>query len=104
MRKKPGFTIVEQAIVLVPDFEKVGHKPDQQDTLRGQSISTLKNYIRRNALFVLRFGILPGQIDPDEINEQEELSLFYNAVQQTIKPNGLNKGIVPLPVSANHRP
>jgi hypothetical protein len=67
MRKKPGFTIVEQAIVLVPDFEKVGHKPDQQDTLRGQSISTLKNYIRRNALFVLRFGILPGQIDPDEM-------------------------------------
>jgi len=26
MRKKSGFTIVEQAIVLVPDFEKVVRK------------------------------------------------------------------------------
>jgi site-specific recombinase XerD len=69
MRKKSGFTIVEQAIVLVPDFEKVVRKLDQQVTLRGQSKSTLQNYIRRIALFVLRFGKLPEQIDPDEINE-----------------------------------
>ena len=69
MRKKSGFTIVEQAIVLVPDFEKVVRRLDQQVTLRGQSKSTLQNYIRRIALFVLRFEKLPEQIDPDEINE-----------------------------------
>ena len=69
MRKKSGFTIVEQAIVLVPEFEKVVRKLEQQVTLRGQSISTLKNYIRRIALFVIRFGKLPEKIDPEEINE-----------------------------------
>lgn len=69
MRKKSGFTIVEQAIVLVPEFEKVVHKLEQQVTLRGQSKSTLNNYIRRIALFVINFGKLPEQIDPDEINE-----------------------------------
>ena len=36
MRKKSGFTIVEQAIVIVPEFEKVVRKLDQQVTLRGQ--------------------------------------------------------------------
>jgi hypothetical protein len=30
MRKKSGFTIVEQAIVLVPEFEKVAGKLEQQ--------------------------------------------------------------------------
>ncbi len=64
MRKKSGFTIVEQAIVLVPEFEKVVRKLEQQVTLRGQSKSTLNNYIRRIALFVVRFGKLPEQIDP----------------------------------------
>ncbi len=37
MRKKSGFTIVEQAIVVVPDSEKVVRKLDQQVTLSGQS-------------------------------------------------------------------
>jgi integrase/recombinase XerD len=69
MRKKSGFTIVEQAIMLVPEFEKVVHKLDQQVTLRGQSKSTLQNYIRRIALLVVHFGKLPQQIDPEEINE-----------------------------------
>jgi integrase/recombinase XerD len=69
MRKKSGFTIVEQAIVLVPEFEKVVRKLDQQVALRGQSKSTLNNYIRRIALFVVNFGKLPEQIDPEEINE-----------------------------------
>ncbi|WP_423130050.1 phage integrase N-terminal SAM-like domain-containing protein [Gaoshiqia sp. Z1-71] len=69
MRKKSGLTIVEQAIVLVPEFEKVAGKLEQQVTLRGQSKSTLNNYIRRIALFVVRFGKLPEQIDPEEINE-----------------------------------
>lgn len=69
MRKKSGLTIVEQAIVLVPEFENVVRKLDQQVALRGQSKSTLDNYIRRIALFVLHFGKLPEQIDPEEINE-----------------------------------
>ena len=69
MRKKSGFTIVEQAIVLVPEFENVVRKLEQQVTLRGQSKSTLNNYIRRIALFVIHFGKLPEQIDPEEINE-----------------------------------
>ena len=37
MRKKSGFTIVEQAIVLVPEFENVVRKLEQQVVLRGQS-------------------------------------------------------------------
>ena len=40
MRKKSGFTMVEQAILLVPEFENVVHKLEQQVVLRGQSKST----------------------------------------------------------------
>jgi len=69
MRKKSGFTIVEQAYMLVPEFENVVRKLEQQVTLHGQSKSTLNNYIRLIALFVIHFGNLPGQIDPEEINE-----------------------------------
>lgn len=69
MRKKSGFTMVEQAIALVPEFANVVSKLDQQVTLRGQSKSTLKNYTQRIALCVIHFGQLPEQIDPDEINE-----------------------------------
>jgi site-specific recombinase XerD len=61
--------MVEQAVVLVPEFEKVVRKLEQQVTLRGQSNSTLQNYIRRIALFVIHFGRLPEQIDSEEINE-----------------------------------
>jgi integrase/recombinase XerD len=69
MRKKSGITVVEQAIVLVPEFEKVVRKMEQQVALRGNSKSTLQNYIRRIAMFVIRFEMLPEQIDPEEINE-----------------------------------
>ena len=69
MRKKSGFTMIEQAIMLVPEFANVVRRLDQQVTLRGQSKSTLNNYIRRIALFVIRFGKLPENIDPEEINE-----------------------------------
>jgi len=68
MRKKSGFTIVEQAIALVPEFEKVALRMEQQVVLRGQSMSTLSNYIRLIAAFVVHFGKLPEAIDPDEIN------------------------------------
>ena len=69
MRKESGFTIIERAIALVPDFEGVVQKLEQQVILRGQSKSTLQNYTRRIALFVLHFGKLPEQIAPEEINE-----------------------------------
>jgi len=69
MRKKSGFTIVEQAIALVPEFENVVRKMEQQVILRGQSKSTLNNYIQRIALCVLHFGKLPEQNDVDQINE-----------------------------------
>jgi len=59
MGKKPGITIVGQAIALVPEFEKVVHKLEQQVVLRGQSMGTLQNYIRRIAPFVVNFGMLP---------------------------------------------
>lgn len=69
MRKKAGLTIVEQAIVAVPGFDKVVKKLGQQVTLRGQSQSTLNNYIRRIALISLHFGQLPELVSEDEINE-----------------------------------
>ncbi len=50
MRKKSGFTVLEQAITLVPEFEKVVHKLEQQRVLRGRSKSTLNNYGRLIAL------------------------------------------------------
>lgn len=69
MRKKSGFTIVERAIIAVPAFADVKKKLEHQVELRGQSASTLHNYIRRIALFVLHFKGLPDQISEDEINE-----------------------------------
>ena len=69
MRKTKGFTITEQAIAMVPEFALVVTKLSNQVELRGQSKSTLNNYIRRIALFVLHFNRLPEQISEDEINE-----------------------------------
>ena len=89
MRKKSGFTFVEQAIVLVPEFEMVVHKLEQQVTLRGQSRSTLQNYIRRIALFVIHFGKLPEKIDPEEINEYL-LNKTRIAVPVSAIPSGLS--------------
>lgn len=69
MRRKSSLTIVEQAIVLVPEFEKSVRQLETQVTLRGQSKSTLTNYIRRIALFVVRFAQLPEHVAEEEINE-----------------------------------
>ena len=66
---KKRFTIVEQAITAVPEFISVVTKLSNQVELRGQSKSTLNNYIRRIALFVLHFKQLPENIGEDEINE-----------------------------------
>lgn len=110
MRKKSGFTIVEQATVLVPEFENVVHKLEQQVTLRGQSISTLNNYIRRIALCVLHFGKLPEQIETEEINEylvslaldpkSPSRSSFKHMVyglRYYFRLMGMNKNVIALP-------
>lgn len=69
MKMKKGTTIVEQALETVPGFEVVYQKLQQQVTLRGQSQSTLENYIRRIAQTTLHFGKLPEKVSDDEINE-----------------------------------
>lgn len=69
MRKRTSPTILEQAKIVVPEFENVIDKLSNQVTLRGQSKSTLDNYTRRIALCVLHFKQLPEQLSEDEINE-----------------------------------
>lgn len=69
MRKKKSLTIVEHATILLPEFEGVYKRLSQQVSLRGQSSSTLNNYIRRIALFVIHFERLPEQVSEDESNE-----------------------------------
>lgn len=69
MRKKNSFTIVERATILVPEFKRVYKQLSEQVTLRGQSQSTLENYIRRIALFVIHFERLPEKVSEDEVNE-----------------------------------
>jgi len=67
--KREGPTIIEKAIQTVEGFEKVYKTMQQQVVLRGQSKSTLENYIRRIALISLHFGRLPEDISEEEINE-----------------------------------
>jgi integrase/recombinase XerD len=67
LRTEP--TLLEKAISVVPGFDVVFKKLNQQVTLRGQSQSTLNNYIRCIANITLHFGKLPELILDDEINE-----------------------------------
>ena len=69
MRKRISPTLQEKAITAVPEFENVLRKLAQQVTLRGQSPSTLRNYGRRIAQFVLHFNALPDFVEEDLINE-----------------------------------
>lgn len=69
MRKKLSPTILERAILVVPEFKDVLKKLSNQVTLRGQSKSTMQNYSRRIALFVIHFERLPEKVSEDEINE-----------------------------------
>ncbi len=69
MSRQKSLTIVEKAIIAVPEFDKVQKRLYQQVVLRGQSESTLKNYVRRITLCVLHFGRLPQEVCIDEINE-----------------------------------
>jgi integrase/recombinase XerD len=62
-------TIVAKAKECIPGFEKVYQTLEQQTILRGQSKSTMSNYIRCVALISLHFKRLPEEISDDEINE-----------------------------------
>ena len=62
-------TLVQKAIDMVPGFQHVFTKLQQQVTLRGQSQSTLSNYIRRIAIISLHFGRLPEAISDEELKE-----------------------------------
>jgi len=68
MRKKSEFTIVEQAIQTIEGFQKVYKTLQQQTILRGQSQSTLENYIRQIALISLEFKKLPEDLSEEDIN------------------------------------
>ena len=68
MRKKSEFTIVERAIQTIDGFQNVYNTLQQQTILRGQSQSTLENYIRQVALISLEFNKLPEYLTEDDIN------------------------------------
>lgn len=68
MRKKSEFTTVERAIQTIDGFEKVYKTLQQQTILRGQSQSTLDNYIRQIALISPEFNKLPEELSEDAIN------------------------------------
>ena len=62
-------TLVQKAIDTVEGFDGVYKTLYQQTVLRGQSKSTLQNYVRRIALISLHFNQLPENISDDEITE-----------------------------------
>lgn len=62
-------SLVEKAITMVPGFDVVFKKMEQQVVLRGQSQSTLNNYIQRIATISIHFSRLPELIADEEINE-----------------------------------
>jgi site-specific recombinase XerD len=62
-------TLLQKALSSIDGFELVYHKLQQQVTLRGQSQSTLDNYIRCIANISIHFGRLPEDICDNEINE-----------------------------------
>lgn len=103
-------TFVQKAIESIPGFDQVYKKLNQQVTLRGQSQSTLNNYIRRIASISLHFGCLPEQIIDEEINEylctlaldpkSPSRSSFKHAVyglRYYFRLMGLNKRAIDLP-------
>lgn len=110
MRKKSEFTIVERAKLTIEGFDNVYHLLHQQVILRGQSSSTLENYIRRIAQISLHFNSLPEHVSDDEINEyltslalspkSPSRSNFKHAVyglRYYFRLLGLNKRAIALP-------
>jgi len=69
MKQKSEFSILSRAIQTVDGFSRVYKTLEQQVVLRGQSQSTLDNYMHRIALVSLHFNGLPEHISEDELNE-----------------------------------
>src|ERR1035437_1638217 len=69
MKQKSEFTTLERAIQTVDGFSHVFTTLRQQTALRGQSESTLYNYMHRIALVSLHFKRLPEGISDEEFTE-----------------------------------
>ena len=69
MKQKSEFSILSRAIKSLDGFSRVYETLRQQTALRGQSESTLENYMHRIALVSLHFNRLPEHISDDELNE-----------------------------------
>ncbi len=69
MKQKSNSTTIARAIQTVDGFSGVFQTIRQQTALRGQSESTLYNYMHRIALVSLHFNRLPEQITEEELNE-----------------------------------
>jgi integrase/recombinase XerD len=69
MKTKSEFTTLERAIQTVDGFSRVFTTLRQQTALRGQSESTLYNYMHRIALVSLHFKRLPEDISEEELKE-----------------------------------
>src|SRR5665647_584274 len=69
MKQKSEFTTLERAIQTIDGFPHVFTTLRQQTALRGQSESTLYNYMHRIALVSLHFKRLPEDISEEEITE-----------------------------------
>ena len=108
--KKNEPTIVQKAIQTIEGFDRVYKTLFQQTVLRGQSNSTLQNYIRRIAIISLHFNRLPEDISDDEINEYlTSLALASNSPSRSsfkhmvyglryyYRHLGLNKRAIDLP-------
>jgi len=108
--KKNEPTLVQKAIDTIEGFDSVYKTLYQQTVLRGQSKSTLTNYIRRIANVSLHFNRLPELISDDEINDyltslalsakSPSRSSFKHAVyglRYYYRHLGLNKRAVDLP-------
>jgi len=103
-------TIVQKAVQNIDGFDRVYKTLFQQTVLRGQSNSTLQNYIRRIAIISLHFNRLPEDISDDEINEYlTSLALASNSPSRSsfkhmvyglryyYRHLGLNKRAIDLP-------
>jgi len=103
-------TLVEKAIQTVDGFDRVYKTLYQQTVMRGQSKSTLSNYIRRIAIISLHFNRLPENISDDQINDYlTSLALDANSPSRSsfkhmvyglryyYRHLGLNKRAIDLP-------
>lgn len=69
MKQKSEFSIIGQALLIIPGFDLVYQKLEQQVVLRGQAKSTFENYIHRIAQVCLHFNCLPEEVIEDELND-----------------------------------